>query len=123
MASENDLAYLSAVLLLDLYRRCAALVFPGEEDFGIVPVEAQACGAPVVAWGVGGVLDSVVDGVTGRLVPPEGDPVDGLAHALRAFDPSAYDPAAIRRHAETFSWDSFRARFQSAVDDLLADQQ
>ena len=50
----------------DLYRRRAAVLLPGEEDFGIVPVEAQACGRPVVALGRGGALETVVDGVTGR---------------------------------------------------------
>ncbi|MDQ1403721.1 MAG: hypothetical protein QOG03_2037, partial [Actinomycetota bacterium] len=51
--------------LLDLYRRCQALVFPGEEDFGIVPVEAQAAGVPVIAYGAGGVRDTVIEGETG----------------------------------------------------------
>ena len=53
----------------DLYRGALAVLLPGEEDFGIVPVEAQACGRPVVALGRGGALETVVDGVTGVLVP------------------------------------------------------
>jgi glycosyltransferase involved in cell wall biosynthesis len=106
--------------LVDLYRRCRALVFPGREDFGIVPVEAMACGTPVVALGEGGVLDSVVDGVTGVLVAPTPDPEDGLTAALRDFDPSRFDPAAIRRHAEAFGRPRFRARLQERVTDLLS---
>jgi glycosyltransferase involved in cell wall biosynthesis len=107
--------------LRDLYRRCRALVFPGEEDFGIVPVEAQACGAPVLAWGYGGVLDSVVDGVTGQLVRPQAgeDRVAAMARAIGTFDPDRYDGAVIRRHAETFSPEAFRARFQASLEDML----
>ena len=79
--------------LRSLYRRCRALVFPGEEDFGIVPVEAQACGAPVIAARVGGALDSVVDGVTGVFFDPAGDGSDvaTLAGALETFRPEAFD--------------------------------
>jgi glycosyltransferase involved in cell wall biosynthesis len=104
--------------LRDLYRRCRALVFPGEEDFGIVPVEAQACGAPVVARDVGGVLDSVVDGVTGTLyhVTAPASEVDDLATALRSFDGSAFDGAAIRAHAERFSPARFRDAMATVVE-------
>ncbi len=107
--------------LRDYYRRCKALVFPGEEDFGIVPVEAQACGTPVVAWAVGGVLDSVVDGVTGELVTATSgeDHVTAMARALRSFDPGRYDGAAIRRHAEGFSPEAFRGRFRAVVERVL----
>ncbi len=101
--------------LLDLYRRCRALVFPGEEDFGIVPVEAQACGAPVLARRIGGVLDSVVDGVTGALYDVGDDEVGALSSALRAFDPCRFDPDAVRANAERFSASSFRHRFAEVV--------
>lgn len=109
--------------LVDLYRRCRALVFPGEEDFGIVPVEAQACGAPVVARAVGGALDTVVDGVTGVLYPagptwPE--QVDALARELARFDPDRFDPVAIRGHAEQFSAPAFDARVEAAVDEVVS---
>ncbi len=104
--------------LRDLYRRCRALLMPGVEDFGIVPVEAQACGAPVVAQAAGGALDSVRPGVTGTLV--EGADEERWAQALTAFDPGAFDPAAVRRHAEGFSRALFRERMAAVVDEVLA---
>jgi glycosyltransferase involved in cell wall biosynthesis len=102
-----------------LYRRCRALLFPGEEDFGIIPVEAQACGTPVIAPAVGGVLDTVVAGTTGLLYDPGVDPVASLAAVLRGFDPDRFDPAAIRSHAQRFAPERFRARFARAVDVIL----
>jgi glycosyltransferase involved in cell wall biosynthesis len=104
--------------LRDLYRRCRALVFPGEEDFGIIPIEAQACGAPVIARAVGGALESV-DDTTGVLYPAPSDgpgEVAGLADALRRFDPSAFDPAVIRHRAEAFSPERFRREFGAAIE-------
>lgn len=106
--------------LLDLFRRCRALVFPGCEDFGIVPVEAMACGTPVIARRVGGVVDSVVDGTTGLLydVPDGADHVDALASVLRSFDGAGFDPATLRAHAERFSPNRFRQRFAEAVAEV-----
>lgn len=107
--------------LLDLYRRCRGLVFPGEEDFGIVPVEAQACGAPVLAQGVGGVLDSVVDGVTGTLYRDggTGQEVKAMASAMRSFDDDRFDHQAIAAHAQRFSNGAFRRRFNATVERIL----
>ena len=101
--------------LLRLYRSCRALVFPGEEDFGIVPVEAMACGAPVIARGVGGALDTVVPGLSGEHFAAGDDPVAALSAALLAFDPSAYDSAAIRQHALQFSPALFRTRTAAVI--------
>ncbi|MEY2570330.1 MAG: hypothetical protein QOE63_680, partial [Acidimicrobiaceae bacterium] len=102
--------------LRDLFRRCRALLFPGEEDFGIVPVEAHACGTPVIALGVGGALDSVVPGETG--VHYLGG-VPELAEAMRAFEPDQFDSAVIRRHAEAFSPAAFRAGFTALATRAL----
>lgn len=115
------LGHVDDATLRDLYRSCRALVFPGEEDFGIVPVEAQACGTPVLALGVGGVLDSVVEGVTGNLyrAAGEGDEVEALAAAMHRFDPDAFDPGVIRKHAEQFSPAVFRQRFAEAVEGVV----
>ncbi len=108
--------------LLDLYRRCQALVFPGEEDFGIVPVETQVCGTPVLARAIGGVLDTVVDGVTGTLYRTSSprDEVEALADVLRGFRADRFDPGPIREHAERFSPEAFGTSFSSVVDGVLA---
>lgn len=68
----------------ELYRSCRALLFPGEEDFGLTAVEAMACGRPVVAWGRGGVAETVVDGTTGTLYADPGP--EGLMTGLTAFE-------------------------------------
>lgn len=101
--------------LRDLYRRARALVFAGVEDFGMVLVEAQACGTPVIAYAAGGALEAVrPDG--GLLYD---DPsVDGLTRAIGAFDPAAYDPTVIRRHAERFGADRFDAAIRHLVSEL-----
>jgi glycosyltransferase involved in cell wall biosynthesis len=100
--------------LREYYRGCRALVFPGEEDFGIVPVEAQACGRPVIALGRGGVLETVLPDRTGVLFSDQ--TADALAAAVRRFDPSHFDARVIRAHAEQFS----RARFERTVAAFVA---
>jgi glycosyltransferase involved in cell wall biosynthesis len=97
----------------ELYRTCVAAVLPGEEDFGIVPVEAQACGRPVVALGRGGALDTVIDSETGVLVSDT--TVDALAAGLTRAAGLRWDSARIRRHAERFS----RARFVSDIERVI----
>jgi len=91
----------------DLFTRARGLLFPGVEDFGIVPVEAQAAGLPVIAFGEGGVCDSVLDGVTGVLYD---DPsAAGLAAGIERFEGLALDERALRTHAATFGPDRFAA--------------
>jgi len=91
--------------VLDLYRGCRMLVFPGEEDFGIVPVEAQACGKPVVAYARGGILETVVDGTTGVFFREQTE--DSLLAAVSDCASRRWDPAAIRNNAERFSTSRF----------------
>ena len=128
-AAGPDTTFLGRVSdeeLRSLFRRCRALLMPGIEDFGIVPVEAQACGAPVIATAAGGALDSVRPGVTGTLVdlPQPGlhseQAVQDWARALRHFDASGFADATVRAHAETFSRDVFDERMASIVADVLA---
>ncbi len=84
----------------ELYRRCRVLVFPGEEDFGIVPVEAMACGKPVVALGRGGLLETVEEGRTGVFFGEQTE--EALMEAVSRAAGVAWDAGAIRRHAEGF---------------------
>lgn len=108
--------------LVDLCRRARALVFPGEEDFGLVPVEAQACGTPVIALGRGGTTDTVKSGLSGVTYQPDpgaGGDVSALARCLSGFDPDEFDPRSIRRHAEQFSRRRFRERFLAHADAVI----
>ncbi|MFI9508317.1 glycosyltransferase [Nocardia sp. NPDC052566] len=109
-------------VLQDMLRRCRALLMPGIEDFGIIPVEAMACGTPVLAIGEGGALDTVIPGSTGEHLPPGPDAavVASLATAMRHFDPAVYSPATIRAHAITFSRSAFRTNIANAVGAVRA---
>ncbi len=92
--------------LAEIVAGARALLFPGEEDFGMVPVEVQAAGVPVIAYGRGGAADSVVDGVTGILY---GDPsVESLCAAIERFEATSFDEEELRRRAATFSPERFR---------------
>lgn len=98
---------------------CKALIFPGEEDFGILPVEAMASGRPVIAYGRGGALDTIIDGQTGLLFPDQS--ADGLVAAVEKFENERLedlDPAALVRHAQRFDESAFRA----GIERLLASQ-
>lgn len=98
--------------------RCKALIFPGEEDFGIIPVEAMASGRPVIAYGRGGACDTVIDGETGLLFRDQS--VEGLMAAVEAFEAAGLgraDPAALVRHAAGFN----EARFQEGIRASLAE--
>lgn len=101
-----------------LMRGCRAFLFPGLEDFGITPVEAMACGRPVIAYGAGGALDTVVPGVTGEFFTHPR--ADDLAQVLAGFDHRGYDPAACRRQAERFSRAAFRTHLTATVAQMLA---
>jgi len=102
--------------LSDLYGRCRAFIFPGEEDFGIAPVEAQACGRPVIAFAAGGALDTVMDGTTGRYFFEQTS--DALMDAVRRFEMQSWDSSLIRCNAERFSLNTFRSEFTTLVENL-----
>jgi glycosyltransferase involved in cell wall biosynthesis len=101
-----------------LYQGASVVLLPGIEDFGIVPVEAQACGTPVVALASGGACETVVDGETGVLVPSAD--ADAFAEAIRRVIDRPLDRGVIRRNAERFSVAAFKEGFQAVVDDTLA---
>jgi glycosyltransferase involved in cell wall biosynthesis len=104
-------------MLRDLYRASEAVLMPGEEDFGIVPLEAQACGTPVVALGLGGATETVSDGETGVLYPRPG--AAELLSALDRLRATTLDAAALPRNAARFSRGTFRARFRAALETAL----
>ena len=102
--------------LRTLYRNCRALVFPGEEDFGLTPVECMACGRPVVAYGRGGTTETVVDGRTGVLFTDHTP--SGLDQALDRFARLQLDPADCRDQAKKFDERIFLAKIRAAADYL-----
>jgi glycosyltransferase involved in cell wall biosynthesis len=99
----------------ELYRRASVVLLPGEEDFGIVPLEAQACGRPVVALSRGGSLETVASGTTGVLVDDMS--VEAFASGIRQALSTRFDSGAIRWHAEQFG----RERFGDQMEMLLRD--
>jgi glycosyltransferase involved in cell wall biosynthesis len=109
---------MSGATLRDEYRKATAVLLPGEEDFGIVPVEAQACGTPVVALGRGGALETVRPGVTGLLF--EEPSPSSLAAALTRAAAMRPDPGLLQAHAEQFSRSRHVAALRAVVDETLA---
>jgi glycosyltransferase involved in cell wall biosynthesis len=108
------LGYVPGDDLPELVARCRAFIFPGLEDFGITPVQAQAAGRPVIAFRGGGALDTVIPGKTGTFFDQFS--VESLIQALQDFDDRRYDPAAIRAHAMQFDSAIFRHAITSYVD-------
>jgi len=108
------LGRLSDAEVLHYYAHCRALILPGEEDFGITPLEAQASGRPVVAYSAGGALASVIDGVTGTFFQEQ--TVESLAATLAAFDETRYDPQIIRDHAHEFDKPRFHRRILQFIE-------
>jgi glycosyltransferase involved in cell wall biosynthesis len=98
-----------------LFSHCLALLWPGEEDFGLAPVEAQASGRPVVAFAAGGALDTVIDGETGALFSPQS--ADALVDVLQRFNPSSFDESVLRANAERFHVDRFVERMIATLEE------
>jgi len=96
-----------------LYQGCKAFVFPGEEDFGITPVEAQSFGKPVIAFGRGGALETVVDGITG--VHYQEKSVEALMRAVARLEELDLNPDTIRQNAMKFDWEVFKKQLLELV--------
>lgn len=113
------LGYVPEADLPDLFRRCRAFMFPGEEDFGIAPVQAMAAGRPVIAYAAGGALETVVDGA-GVLFAEQS--VAAIIQSVESFDATRVSPAFIRRHAEQFDVTVFKQKIQQFVAEKRDDQ-
>ena len=114
------LGYQPFNVLRDHMQRAKAFVFAAEEDFGIIPVEAQACGTPVIAFGKGGALETVIDGKTGVLFHEQTEAA--IRNAVTQFETQFnFEPRNIRQHAESFSTERFNSQFKAFVDEKSAD--
>ncbi len=102
----------------ELLRGCKAFLFPGLEDFGIAPVEAMSAGRPVIAFGSGGALDTVISGVTGELFATQ--QWESLHVILETFRPEGYDPIDCRQQAEQFDETLFRQRLLTYLAEVLS---
>jgi len=92
--------------VVELMANCRAFLFPGFEDFGITPLEAQAAGRPVIAFARGGALDTVIEGETGLFFLEQS--VEALIETIERFEQLSFDPTAARANAERFGVERFR---------------
>jgi glycosyltransferase involved in cell wall biosynthesis len=104
-----------------LYASCRAFIFPGQEDFGITPLEAQASGRPVIAYGAGGALETVVPHLTGEFFSHQTP--EALAEVVNRFNEDDYDSAAIRLHAESFDREVFKRRVAQFIAQKLDEME
>ncbi|WP_300394510.1 glycosyltransferase [Henriciella sp.] len=115
MAGDN-IEFLGRVPFSELkqhFARCKGLIFPGEEDFGMIPVEVMASGRPVIAYARGGALDTVVDGFTGLHCHEQ--TAEALAEAVNRFSEKDFDPQRIKAHAEMFGREPFKERVRQVL--------
>jgi len=120
--SKDNIVFLGSLTdeeILSYYRGCKAFIFPGEEDFGITPVEAQACGRPVIAYGKGGALETVIDGQTGIFFYEQTP--EALRQAVLRMEESynEFDKVVIRNNALRFSIDRFKKEFMDFAREKL----
>lgn len=113
------LGYVSDATLDELLGNARAAIVPGEEDFGLVPLEAAATGRPTIAFRGGGALETVVEGTTGDFFSEPA--AESLAAVLRTFDPSRYNSAVLRAHAERFSPERFVTQLRGIVERVYSE--
>ena len=107
--------------IAELYANARAFIFTPEEDFGITPLEAMASGTPVIAYGAGGALETVVKGKTGSFFTEQ--TVASLKSALEGFDPEGYVAGELAKHADTFSEDHFIRQFHHLAKAVLSESK
>jgi glycosyltransferase involved in cell wall biosynthesis len=112
------LGYVSDAAINELLGAARAAILPGEEDFGLVPLEAAACARPTIAYRAGGALETVVEGKTGEFFD-EARP-EALAAVLASFDETRYDAAQLRVHAQAFAPERFIERLRAIVEQTRA---
>jgi glycosyltransferase involved in cell wall biosynthesis len=123
MASPN-ISFVGAVddhRLIEYYRHAKAVIFPQEEDFGLVPIEAQASGTPVIAFGKGGALETVIHKKTGYLFPEQ--TIDSLANAVKEFRKLVFKPKLCVDNSNIFNYSSFEKQFSDEVKRLWKNHQ
>jgi glycosyltransferase involved in cell wall biosynthesis len=103
--------------LRDLYANAAALIFPGEEDFGLAPLEAMACGTPVIAFGKGGALETIIPGKTGELFTEPTS--ESLQETIKKFDQKNYSIDALRAHAARFNRKDFECVMREKIETAM----
>jgi glycosyltransferase involved in cell wall biosynthesis len=117
-AAKGNIKFLGKVPdaeLVKYYSGCRAFILPGEEDFGLTPVEAQACGRPVIAYGAGGALESVIEGKTGTFFKSQD--VESLNKTINDFAAMTFDPAEIRMNALRFDKEEFKRKISDYVNE------
>jgi glycosyltransferase involved in cell wall biosynthesis len=115
--AKSNVEFLGRITDKELRRRyseCKAFIFPAEEDAGIMVVEAQSCGAPVIAYGAGGSLETVLPGVTGEFFSEQN--AESLMVILKDFQPAKYDSSIIRQHALKYDKKNFQQRIKEFVE-------
>ena len=98
--------------------RCQALIFPGEEDFGMAPLEVAAAGRPTIAYRAGGAMETIIDGTTGLFFDTQS--AEALAAAIQESEQKTWSSSTIRKHAESFGVDAFQARFRAFLEQVGA---
>jgi glycosyltransferase involved in cell wall biosynthesis len=121
-AKVDFVGFASDEELVDYYRRAKALLFPGVEDFGIVPVEAIAAGCPVIAFKKGGILDSMTEQTATFYSHQD---ADGLTEGIRTFEAtqSRFDEAVLRKQAALFGEAAFLKGFEQLLQTALREMQ
>jgi len=122
--AKNNIEFLGQLTdkeLLGYYQKSQALIFPQEEDFGLVPLEAQACGKPVIAFRGGGALETITAGKTGEFFSPQTS--KALIKVVKNFKAAKYQPEDCRKQAEKFGKEIFKKKFKEVVENLIKQNQ